>query len=116
MHSGFYALRKEMPMDFVNIPGFPDASESAKGDITRVVAIWQNVRQQFGAGGPFLFGQFSAADAMFAPVASRFTTYTPDLAAFGDDGTAAAYRDMMMALPEMQEWARGATEELAARA
>ena len=57
----------------------------------RIVAIWRECRDQFGAGGAFLFGAFSAADAMYAPVASRFRTYIPDLGAYGDDGTAAAY-------------------------
>ena len=53
---------------------------------------------RFGAGGPFLFGAFTAADAMYAPVASRFRTYIPDLAAYGDDGTAAAYVATLFAL------------------
>jgi glutathione S-transferase len=111
MHSGFQALRNECPMDFVNIVAFPDASANALADIERVVAIWLDCRRRFGAGGAFLFGGFSAADAMFAPVASRFQTYQVDLARFGDDGTAARYRDTMMAMPEMAAWAEGARLE-----
>ncbi|NJM35851.1 MAG: glutathione S-transferase family protein [Rhodomicrobium sp.] len=112
MHSGFYALRNEFPMDFINVLGFPDASDKALADIERIVAIWMECRKRFGGAGAFLFGDFSAADAMFAPVASRFTTYEADLARFGDDGTAARYRDLMMALPAMRLWREGAEAEI----
>jgi glutathione S-transferase len=112
MHSGFQALRNEFPMDFVNVPGFPDASPGARADIERVVAIWMDCRRSFGGDGAFLFGGFSAADAMFAPVASRFRSYEVDLGRFGDDGTAARYRDTMMAMPEMLAWAEGAKAEM----
>jgi len=57
-------------------------------DIRRIVAIWRDCRARFGSGGLFLFGQFSAADAMYAPVASRLRTYVADLACYGDDGVA----------------------------
>lgn len=112
MHSGFQALRNECPMDFVSVLGFPDASAAALADIGRIVEIWTDCRRRFGAGGAFLFGGFSAADAMFAPVASRFRTYQVDLSRFGDDGTAARYRDTMMAVPEMLAWAEGAKGEI----
>ncbi len=104
MHSGFADLRNICPMDFVNVYAFPDASDGLLRDIARIVEIWTDCRRRYGAGGEFLFGAFSAADAMFAPVASRFTTYQVDLARFGDDGTAARYRDTMMAMPEMRAW------------
>ena len=64
--------------------------------------------------GNFLFGAFSAADAMYAPVASRFRTYLPDLAAYGDDGTAQAYVEAVLALGGMARWEEGARAELAA--
>jgi glutathione S-transferase len=112
MHSGFSALRSEFPMDFINILGFHEASGKALSDIGRIVAIWMDCRKHFGGGGEFLFGEFSAADAMFAPVASRFTTYEPDLANFGDDGTAAGYRDMMMTIPAMRLWREAAEAEI----
>lgn len=112
MHSGFYALRNECPMDFVTVLGFPNASDKARDDIARIVELWTDCRRRFGADGPFLFGDFCAADAMFAPVASRFVTYKPDLAAFGDDGTAAFYRDTIMAMPELGSWADTARLEL----
>ncbi len=112
MHSGFQALRNECPMDFINVLGFPDASEAVSADIARIVAIWKDCRRRFGGGGSFLFGGFSVADAMFAPVASRFRTYEVDLNRFGDDGTAASYRDAMMLMPEMVAWAEGARAEM----
>ncbi len=108
MHSGFPALRKEFAMDFhARIEGRVP-TEQAKADITRVVQIWRETRRSSGAGGPFLFGGFSIADAMYAPVATRCRTYGIDLAAFGDDGTAAAYAQTLLAMPEMQEWGAGA--------
>jgi glutathione S-transferase len=112
MHSGFQALRNECPMDFTNVLGFPDVSAKTLADIGRIVAIWTECRRRFGGGGEFLFGGFSAADAMFAPVASRFHTYQVDLSRFGDDGTAARYRDTMMSMPEMLAWAEGAKAEM----
>lgn len=112
MHSGFQALRNECPMDFLNMLGFPDVGANVLADIARTVEIWTDCRRRFGAGGEFLFGEFSAADAMFAPVASRFRTYEVDLGRFGDDGTAARYRDALMAMPEMLAWAQEAKAEM----
>jgi glutathione S-transferase len=111
MHSGFYPLRNEYPMYFVESRPSAAPSEKAGADMQRIVDIWRDCLARFGGDGGFLFGGFSAADAMFAPVVSRFVTYAIDLAQFGDDGTAAAYRDRMMALPEMQFWAEGARAE-----
>lgn len=113
MHSGFQALRDHCSMDlFARAPQseFPPAVEI---DIRRIVALWRDCRTRFGTGGPFLFGTFCAADAMYAPVASRFRTYVSDLAGFGDDGTAAAYVDTIFAMPEMEVWSEGARKELA---
>lgn len=114
MHSGFSALRAECPMDFVNRLGFPAVSDETREDIARIVDIWKECRRHFAGEGDFLFGPFCAADAMYAPVASRFVTYEVDLAEFGDDGTAARYRDTIMAMPELRPWAKDAREELAA--
>lgn len=108
MHSSFQALRKEFPMDFhARITGVAP-SEQAQKDIARIVSIWRETRARFGAGGSFLFGSFTIADAMYAPVATRFRTYGVDPAAFGDDGAAAAYAETLLAMPEMQEWGEGA--------
>ncbi|MDX2265731.1 MAG: glutathione S-transferase family protein [Hyphomicrobiales bacterium] len=115
MHAGFYALRREAPMEVLAQHPTPDFSDDARADIRRIVEIWRLARAAHGANGPFLFGAFSAADAMFAPVATRFKTYGVDLAAFGDDGFGLAYRDAILATPEMAEWIAGAAAEEAGR-
>jgi len=99
MHSGFAALRHELPMNVRATGRRVEASPEARADIRRIVTIWETARERFGAGGPWLFGAWSAADAMYTPVASRFRTYGIDLPA-----TAAAYRDTALDSPAMQEW------------
>lgn len=99
MHSGFPALRAELPMDC--LARFPETtySDAAEGDIRRIVGIWVDCLQRYGSAGPFLFGAFTAADAMYAPVVSRFRTYSipvPD--------TVAAYMDVVWGLPAMKRW------------
>jgi glutathione S-transferase len=111
MHSGFYSLRSAMPMDFLKVYASWPVEAAEEADIRRIVAIWRDCRARFGDGGDFLFGAFSAADAMYAPVVTRFRSYSVDLAALGDDGTAARYRDMMFGLKEMSEWGEGAALE-----
>jgi glutathione S-transferase len=111
MHSGFAPLRDHCPMELlVRLPmaALPDP---VVANVRRIVAIWRECRHTYGAAGPFLFGAFTAADAMYAPVASRFRTYLPDLAPWGDDGTAQAYVDAIFALPAMAEWEAGARQE-----
>jgi glutathione S-transferase len=110
MHSGFHALRKEFPMDFHARIGGCVPSEQARADIERVVSIWRGLRRKSGAAGPFLFGGFTIADAMYAPVATRFRTYGIDLAAYGDDGSAANYAQTVLDLPAMAEWGEGAAQ------
>jgi glutathione S-transferase len=104
MHAGFQALREHCPMDLVR--RLPKASlpDPVKADVRRIVDLWRDCRSRYGAGGAFLFGAFSAADAMYAPVASRFRTYLPDLGPYGDDGTAQAYVATIFAVPAMAEW------------
>jgi glutathione S-transferase len=116
MHSGFNVLRTEMTMDFLSVLPTPSIGQALEQDIRRVTQIWRDFRTRFGADGPYLFGELSAADAMFAPVATRFATYGVDLAAFGDDGSAKAYGETLLAAPAMAEWRTGAEEEQAARA
>jgi len=111
MHSGFQALREHCPMDFLGRNPKASLPEAVEADVRRIVALWRDARARFGKGGPFLFGQFSAADAMYAPVTSRFTTYVPDLAPFGDDGMARDYVTAMFATPEMKLWEAGARAE-----
>jgi glutathione S-transferase len=116
MHSGFFALRNDMSMDLLASLPAPPLTDALKADIERIVAIWRDARQRFGAGGPFLFGAFTNADAMFAPVATRFRTYGVDLDGFGDDGAAADYGATILELPAIAEWTKGAEEEIGLRA
>ena len=105
MHSGFAALRSALPVNLHAFrPGFPIWS-GVRADIDRVCDIWRACLTEWG--GPFLFGaKMSLADAMFAPVCTRFTTYDVAL-----DPACARYRDMIMALPDMQAWIAAAREE-----
>jgi glutathione S-transferase len=113
MHSGFYALRNEFPMDFHARIAGREPSEKARADIVRVAALWRETRGRYGVGGAFLFSSFTIADAMYAPVATRFRTYGIDLGAFGDeDGAATAYAATLLAMPEMAEWGAGAKSAL----
>jgi len=116
MHSGFMAVRNDMSMDLLARLPTPPITEALEGDIRRIVSIWSEARATHGGRGPFLFGGFSNADAMFAPVATRFRTYGVDLATFGDDGSAAAYAQTILALPELATWTDGAEAEMKERA
>ena len=116
MHSGFQALRNDMPMDIVNRFPMPVVTEALEHNISRVVEIWKSARARCGDEGPFLYGRFSIADAMYAPVATRFQTYGTDLASFGDDGSAEEYGRMILAMPEMRLWQQSAEEEMRERA
>ena len=113
MHSGFAALREHCPMELLARLPMATLPDPVAADVRRIVASWRDCRRRYGGAGPFLFGAFSAADAMYAPVASRFRTYLPDLAPYGDDGTAQAYVDALFALPAMAEWEAGARRETA---
>ncbi|MFV3130672.1 glutathione S-transferase family protein [Niveispirillum sp. KHB5.9] len=106
MHSGFPDLRKNLFMDVLKRHDRPDRVAAAQADIDRVLAIWTDCRARFGAGGPFLFGAFSIADAMFAPVATRLRTWQVAV-----DPVSAAYIDAIYALPAMQDWLRDAAAE-----
>jgi glutathione S-transferase len=106
MHAGFQPLRANMPMDMRNsYPGKGMTPEVA-ADIARIAGIWRGCRAAQGAGGPFLYGHFTIADAMFAPVASRFETYKVAL-----DPMCAAYRDAILSLPAVVEWRRAGAVE-----
>jgi glutathione S-transferase len=87
----------------------PKLEGEVEADVRRVVEIWSTARRRHEAGGPFLFGKFTIADAMFAPVCSRFTTYATQLGDYGDDGSAETYRHTVMALPAMVAWGKGCT-------
>lgn len=104
MHSGFANLRAALPMNLkAKHPGFK-VWAGAQMDIDRITAIW---REQLAASaGPFLFGELTMADAMYAPVCTRFATYDVAL-----DPVCAAYRDRILALPYMKEWTAAALTE-----
>jgi glutathione S-transferase len=116
MHSGFMPLRNDLSMDLLGRLPTPPISPALEADITRIAAIWKDTRARFGKGGPFLFGDFTNADAMYAPVVTRFRSYGVDLSRFGDDGTGAAYMEATFALPAMAEWTEGAKAETRERA
>jgi glutathione S-transferase len=106
MHAGFAALRSCMPMNVrARFPGYGRTPGSLR-DIERIRTLWSECRARFGQGGPFLFGRFSVADAMFAPVVFRFRTYAVQL-----DASQSAYLEAMLVDPGMQKWARAAEAE-----
>lgn len=120
MHSGFQDLRRDMPMAVIESHPGEGQSEAALANAKRIIAIWRGARERFGRQSAqdqgFLFGRFGVADAMYAPVVTRFRTYETDLAALGDDGTARAYMEAILTLPAMRDWIAGAEEEEKAKA
>jgi glutathione S-transferase len=98
MHSGFPALRSELPMN-IRARRRVDASVTARADIARVIDIWETCRAQHASAGPWLFGYFSIADAMYAPVVSRFRTYGVELG-----GQAAGYSKTVLGDSAVREW------------
>ncbi len=113
MHSGFQALREHCPMDLFATKPMDTVPEAVEHNLRRIIDSWKDCKARYGQRGPFLFSDYSAADAMFAPVCSRMRTYIPELTRYGDDGTAAAYVEAIFATPEMAEWADGARRETA---
>lgn len=106
MHSSFGALRKQLPMNSRRQPDGYRWNADADRDIVRVQALWRDLRQAYGAGGPFLCGGFGIVDAMFSPVVVRFAGYGVAV-----DATAQAYCDAMRALPAFVEWHTAALAE-----
>jgi len=99
MHSGFASLRHNMGMNIRKNYAGKGVGPGVLGDIHRILELWGDCRSRFGAGGVFLFGAFSIADAMYAPVAMRFRTY-----GVGIPGNLASYYDAILALPAMRGW------------
>jgi glutathione S-transferase len=106
MHSGFVALRANMPMNCRTLVPGAGRTPEVDRDIGRILAIWEDCRSRHETSGPFLFGRFSIADAMYAPVVWRFRTYAVEL-----PPVAEAYSDTMQRLPAMQEWLEAARAE-----
>ena len=99
MHSGFQALRQATPMNLKRVPRPIELNEDVKADVVRVEAIWNDCRMRYGKQGHFLFGEFSAADCMYAPVATRFRNYDVPV-----DLVASAYVDTIHTLPAFERW------------
>lgn len=106
MHAGFVGLRSELPMNLRARGATPTLSDEATSDIARVEALWVDLRNRFGAAGGYLFGRFSIADAMYAPVVSRLLTYSVPVG-----GVARAYCETLCSDPAMKAWAALAQAE-----
>ncbi len=106
MHGGFGALRRDCPMNIRRPVRKHLVSPEAAKHAERIDTLWTEARNRFGGAGPFLFGHFTNADAMYAPVVNRFHVYDLPRSA-----TAQAYMDAMMALPAWQEWDKASRAE-----
>lgn len=107
MHSGFPDVRDQLSMACASKLPLPELREDTKAQIARILAAWSDALAQYK--GDFLFGHFTIADCMYAPVVSRFDTFGVPV-----PGEVRAYMDRILALPAMQAWRKGAEEELAA--
>lgn len=99
MHSGFSALRRECGMNLHRRIGAKPLSDNARADIARIQELWTDCRRRSAGDGPFLFGSFTAADAMYAPVIHRFRTYAIEVTS-----PVREYMDAMMALSAFRQW------------
>ena len=106
MHSSFVALRREHSMNIRQVYAPVPPSEAVVTDLTRLMELWAQARARFAGDGQFLFGEFGAADIMFAPVCTRIVTYSLPVPRF-----AAAYIHAVLSHPFMQDWIAGAQEE-----
>ena len=107
MHAGFAALRKTLPMQIASRLPTPELGDEVRQDIARVIAAWEEALLRHDKDGGFLFGRFSIADCMYAPVVSRFVTYGISL-----PPRLAQYSERVMALPAIQDWILAARKEL----
>jgi glutathione S-transferase len=106
MHAGFVPLRRHLPMNMWRPVMTRELTPEAEANVRRIEAIWTDCHNRYGNGGPFLFGSFGAADAIYAPVVSRFHTYAVEV-----NGPARSYMDALMALPAWEEWRSAALQE-----
>jgi glutathione S-transferase len=106
MHAGFQSLRRELPMNVRRSVTPRALGSDAAADAARIDVIWSECRARFGTNGPFLYGTFGAADAMYAPIVWRFHTYAVEVSA-----TARAYMHTLMGLPSWNEWREAARRE-----
>lgn len=106
MHSGFREVRYGWPMNLRRPKGYKPLDAEGEAQRARIEALWRECREKHGKGGPFLFGHFTAADAMYAPVVTRFDTYGGVLAA-----DTKAYVDAVLATQAMRHWYAEAAKE-----
>jgi glutathione S-transferase len=106
MHAGFAPLRRHCPMNMARVPKPRELTPEVQSDVLRIDQMWTDCRERFGKGGPFLFGAVGAADAMYAPVVSRFHTYGIEVGS-----EARGYMKAIMALPAWSAWEAAARQE-----
>ena len=106
MHSGYLPLRRALPMNMRRRFQTPAIDEEVRGNIVRILTLWAEARARFGKGGPFLFGTFCAADIFYAPVVSRFITYSIQVPGFAD-----TYMQALMEHEWMRAWVKAAEDE-----
>jgi glutathione S-transferase len=106
MHAAFLPLRRKCPMNLWRPVKKLALDDETLANVRRIDAMWTDCRARFGAGGPFLFGHFTAADAMYVPVVSRFHTYAVEVGP-----VARIYMQAIMALPAWTEWRTAALQE-----
>lgn len=106
MHAGFAGLRDTCPMNLRRPKKPIKLNDETRADIARIEEIWRDCRKTYGKGGKFLFGKFCNADAMFAPVVTRFETYAIPVAK-----DTKAYMDAVLATKAFQKWKSAALEE-----
>lgn len=108
MHAGFQALRNACPMNLrrPHRPLSVGLPEEVRSNVARIETLWKDCRKAYGKGGPFLFGKFTIADAMYAPVATRFETYAIPVSKASRD-----YMDALLTTRSFRDWKAGAAEE-----
>ncbi len=106
MHSGYFALRRQCPMNIRRRVEGAEQSNEVKADVVRILTLWAEARARFGQGGPFLFGSFCAADIIYAPVVSRFITYGIPMPGF-----AVTYMQALWEHEWLQDWIEAAEAE-----
>ncbi len=106
MHSGFQALRQACPMNLGTKFATPEIGEAVKLNVERIEAIWDEARSRFAGSGPYLYGEFSAADAMYAPIVTRLETYSMPVGK-----QTRAYMETVLAHPELMAWREAALIE-----
>jgi glutathione S-transferase len=106
MHSGFANLRRELPMNVRKTFPLKPIDEEVRDEIERILQLWAQARARFASGGPFLFGEWCAADIMYAPVVTRFITYSIPMPPFAE-----LYMKAVLSHPDVNEWIDKAQDE-----